>query len=102
MDQVKTQIFIISFFFLTDIFLACSHSRAHEYYMASIKDASCLADKICHGDPKLYPDNCLKMIFDNQKQTMDFEVVMGYWSNKSKLIGGSYTVEICKDFPYCT
>ena len=29
------------------------------------------------------------------------DVVMGYWSDKSKLSDGSYTVEICKDFPYC-
>ena len=72
--------------------------------MYSIKDALCLADKICHGDPKFYPDNCSKVIFDNGQQIInsEVEVVMGYWSDKSKLTGGSYTVEICKDFPYCT
>ena len=70
--------------------------------MASIKDALCLADKICHGDPKLYPDNCSKVIFDNGgRRIINSEVVMGYWSDKSKLSDGSYTVEICKDFPYC-
>ena len=72
-----------------DVFdiVACSHSRAHQYYMASIKvcalqhypkknsitsintvlfwikDALCLADRVCHGDPKFYPDHCTNLTF---------------------------------------
>ena len=44
-----------------DVFdiVACSHSRAHQYYMASIKDALCLADRVCHGDPKFVYIFCL-------------------------------------------
>ena len=82
-------IFCLLFSGCYDVFdiVACSHSRAHQYYMASIKvcalqhypkknsitsintvlfwikDALCLADRVCHGDPKFYPDHCTNLTF---------------------------------------
>ena len=83
-----------------DIFdvVACSHSRSHDYYMASIKDATCLADRFCgESDPKHFPDNCQDLLHNRTKI-----VTMGYWWPKADMTPGEYTVEITSTSPYCT
>ena len=70
-----------------NIFHACSHSRAHIYYMASIKEVSYFADRLCHGDPQTYPKNCTDL-----PKRID-KVAMGYWTDVNT-IPGQYTVEI--------
>lgn len=84
-----------------DVFdvVACSHSRAHQYYIASIKDAACLASRVCHGDPKTYPDNCQNIRNTTRPRS---EVTMGYWWSQANISAGSYTVEIKSTSPYCT
>ena len=79
---------------LQNIFKACSHARGHEYYMASIKEASCSADRICHGNPKRYPKNCTDLKKARNK------VTMGYWTDINT-IPGQYTVEVNSTSPYC-
>ena len=83
-----------------DVFdvVACSHSRAHQYYIASIKDAACLASRVCHGDPKTYPDNCQNIRNNTRPRS---EVTMGYWWSQANISAGSYTVEIKSTSPYC-
>lgn len=83
-----------------DVFdvIACSHSRAHEYYMSSIKDAMCIADRICHGDPKSYPKNCSNLTNDTGRHY----VTMGYWWVDGNTTPGSYTVEVSSTPPYCS
>ena len=83
-----------------DIFdvVACSHSRSHDYYMASIKDATCLADRFCgESDPHHFPDNCQDLLHNRTKI-----VTMGYWWPKADMTPGEYTVEITSTSPYCT
>ena len=79
-----------------DVFdvVACSHSRAHEYYYASIKDAACLADRMCHGNPKDFPDHCTDLRNDSSP-----EVAMGYWWAHA-VANQCYTVEVTGTSPY--
>ena len=73
-----------------------------QYYMASINEAACLADRICHGNPKNYPENCNNLTrFDQSRRPGVSEVAMGYWWTESNATGGSYTVEVGSTDPYC-
>lgn len=84
-----------------DVFdvVACSHSRAHEYYMASIKEAACLASRNCPhcNEAKKFPDNCSDILNHNRSS----EVTMGYWWVAANTTPGCYTVEVTSVMPYC-
>ena len=35
--------------------------RAHYFYASSLKQAVCLADKVCHGNPHKIPKTCVSL-----------------------------------------
>jgi len=81
-----------------DTVASCSHSRSHEYYMASIKSAVCLASRVCDEfNHHPFPRNCLDLLHNRTR-----EVTMGYWWTEADTTPGKYTVEIKGDSPFCT
>lgn len=79
-----------------DVLDACSHSKAHEYYTGSIKNAVCLASRFCgEADPHNFPEKCKRV------KIVDGIVGMGYFMTKTDVTAGKYTVEIKEKSPFC-
>jgi len=80
-----------------DVLDSCSHSKSHEYYVASLKDAVCLASRFCgEADPHSFPEGCKKT------KIWDAIVTMGYWMTETDVTPGKYTVEIEEQSPFCS
>jgi len=79
---------------------ACSHSKSHEYYMASITKAICFASRTCNdgSDPHQFPRQCEVPLKRYGPET----IVMGYFWAKSNTKPGEYTVEVVQEDPFCT
>jgi len=67
----------------------CSHMRAPEMFIATIRDNGlCQASKTCGGEPL----TCSQAAGDNVK--------LGYWM--SDQTSGSFAIDTSANFPYCS
>jgi len=78
--------------------LACSHSRSHELYAASIKYGNCKATGDCTGESIIWLSQT-NLCMDMNKQGDLAKATMGYWTDLSLV--GTYTVDVTASEPYC-